>query len=205
LEILMGRRKTYDRVEVTDRAMQLFWERGYHDTSTRDLTEAMGINAYSLYAEFGSKQQLYDDAMDHYQQTVVTQHFGRLEAEAASLEDVVAVLRYFGGGEDVLSSTRGCLACNAAVELAPTPEASRASTDRYVARVAAAFGNALRNARTSGELRPDTPVDELAQSLTVSVMGMLVLIRSGSRPEFLNAAAGQLLTSLERHRAHPGS
>jgi TetR/AcrR family transcriptional regulator, transcriptional repressor for nem operon len=201
----MGRRKSYDRVEVTDRAMQLFWERGYHDTSTRDLTEAMGINTYSLYAEFGSKQQLYDHAMEHYQQTVVTQHFGRLEAEDASLQDVVAVVRYFGGGDDVLTSTRGCLACNAAVELAPTPEASRASTDRYIARVAAAFSNALRNARASGALRADTPVDEVAQSLTVSVMGMLVLIRSGSRPDLLTAAADQLLVSLQSHRSHTAS
>lgn len=198
----MGRRKTYDRTEVTDRAMQLFWDRGYHDTSTRDLTEAMGINAYSLYAEFGSKQQLYVHAMDHYQRTVVTQHFGRLEADDASLDDVEAVVRYFGGADDVLPSTRGCLACNAAVELAPTPEASRASTDRYLTRVAAAFGNALSNARASGELQPDTPVDALAQFLTVSVTGMLVLLRSGSAPDFLAATADQLLASLSIHRTH---
>jgi len=201
----MGRRKTYDRDEVADRAMQLFWERGYHDTSTRDLAEAMGINAYSLYAEFGSKQQLYDHAMDHYQRTVVTRHFGRLETDDASLEDVEAVVRYFGGGEDVLATNRGCLACNAAVELAPTPEASRASTDRYMARVAAAFGNALSNARASGELLPDTPVDQVAQFLTVSVAGMLVLIRSGSEPAFLVAAADQLLASLKAHRPHTDS
>jgi TetR/AcrR family transcriptional regulator, transcriptional repressor for nem operon len=196
----MGRHKTYDRDEVTDRAMQLFWERGYHDTSTRDLTEAMGINAYSLYAEFGSKQQLYDHAMDHYQRTVVTQHFGRLEADDASLADVEDVVRYFSGGADVLASTRGCLACNAAVELAPTPEASKASTGRYMARVAAAFGNALSNARANGELLPAAPVDEIAQLLTVSVTGMLVLIRSGSEPRFLTATADQLLATLETHR-----
>jgi TetR/AcrR family transcriptional regulator, transcriptional repressor for nem operon len=201
----MGRRKTYDRAEVTDRAMQLFWERGYHDTSTRDLTEAMGINASSLYAEFGSKQQLYEHAMDHYQRTVVTRNFGRLEADGASLADVEAVVRYFGGGDDVLASTLGCLACNAAVELAPTPEASRASTDRYLARVAAAFGHALSNARASGELLPDTPIDELARSLTVGVTGMLVLIRSGSGPEFLTAAADQLLASLRTHRTRTES
>jgi TetR/AcrR family transcriptional regulator, transcriptional repressor for nem operon len=111
-------------------------------------------------------------------------------------------VQYFGGGDDVLASTRGCLACNAAVELAPTPEASRASTDRYMKRVAAAFANALGNARASGELLPDTPVDQLAQFLTVSVTGMLVLVRSGSEPEFLTAAADQLLAGLETHRSH---
>lgn len=192
----MGRRKTYDRDEVTDRAMQLFWERGYHDTSTRDLTEAMGINAYSLYAEFGSKQELYESAMDHYQQVVVTRHFGRLEADDATLEDVEDVVRYFGGGADVRASTLGCLACNAAVELAPTPEASRKSTDRYLERVAAAFRNALHNAKSTGDLHPDTAVDELAQFLTVTVTGMLVLIRSGSNPDFLASTADKALAKL---------
>jgi len=192
----MGRRKTYDRDEVTDRAMQLFWERGYHDTSTRDLTEAMGINAYSLYAEFSGKQELYDRAMERYQHVVVTRHFGRLEADDATLEDVEAVVRYFGGGAEVLASTLGCFACNAAIELAPTPDASRDSTDRYMGRVAAAFGNALRNAQATGHLLPDTAVDELAQFLTVTVTGMLVLIRSGSSRGFLTAAADQALFRL---------
>lgn len=198
----MGRRKTYDRHVVTDRAMQLFWERGYHDTSTRDLTEAMGINSYSLYAEFGSKQELYDHAMDHYQDVVVTRHFGRLETDDATLQDVEAVVRFFGGGAEVLASTLGCLACNAAVELAPTPDASRASTDRYLERMAAAFGNALRNAQSTGRLLPDAELDELAQFLTVTVTGMLVLIRSGSSPGFLMAAADQALARLSACTQH---
>lgn len=194
----MGRTKTYDRDEVTDRAMRLFWERGYHASSTRDLAEAMGINAYSLYAEFGSKEQLYVDAMKRYYELVVTRHFGGMEAADASLEEVEAVVDYFGGGPEVTASTLGCLACNAAVEMAPTTEMSRLSTDRYLERVSKAFRNALRNARDEGRLVDGAPIDELAAFLTVTVTGMLVLIRSGSDPAYLRASRTQALERISQ-------
>lgn len=196
----MGRTKTYDPDEVTDRAMRVFWERGYHATSTRELADAMGINAYSLYAEFGSKEQLYNQAMERYHELVVTRHFGGLEADDASLEQVEAVLLYFGGGPEVTASTLGCLACNAAIELAPTAQTSQASTDRYLARVRDAFGNALANAQAAGRLTPDAPVAELAAFLTVTVTGMLLLIRAGTDATYLRATAQQALDRV-RHFA----
>lgn len=193
----MGRPKTYDRDEVTDHAMRLFWERGYHAASIRDLTDAMGINAYSLYAEFGSKENLYDQAMERYHHLVVTQHFGRLEADDASLEEVETVLRFFGGGPEVRASTLGCLACNAAVELAPTTETSKASTDLYMERVSRAFLHALRNAQIEGRLS-GAPLNELAEFLTVTVTGMLVLIRAGCHHDYLDSAARQAIERLHQ-------
>ena len=51
--------KQFDRHEVLDRAMAVFWKRGYEATSIQDLLEATGINRGSLYATFGNKQQLF--------------------------------------------------------------------------------------------------------------------------------------------------
>lgn len=194
----MGRAKTYDRDEVTERAMRVFWERGYHATSTRDLAEAMGVNSNSLYAEFGSKEQLHEAAMLRYHQRIVTKHFSAMETAAASLEEVEAVLNYFGGGDEVIASTLGCFACNAAMELAPNPEVSTAWTDRYLHRVVSAFRNALENALDSGRLIAGTPIDELAAFLAVTVTGMLVLIRAGSDPALLRASRSQAMGRLDQ-------
>ena len=46
--------------------MRLFWERGYEGTSVADLTQAMGITPPSLYAAFGSKEELYREVMAAY-------------------------------------------------------------------------------------------------------------------------------------------
>ncbi|MCH8886618.1 MAG: helix-turn-helix transcriptional regulator, partial [SAR324 cluster bacterium] len=59
----MGRPKTYDREEIAAKAMELFWLHGFNGTSTQALVEHMQINRYSLYAEFGSKQRLYEVAL----------------------------------------------------------------------------------------------------------------------------------------------
>ncbi len=189
----MGRPKTYDRDQLTDAAMQLFWTRGYHATSMRDVASATGVNPYSIYAEFESKQALYQAVTERYDQVVVTEYFGELEEPSASLEEVAAVLRFFAAAS---GSAKGCLQCNAATEQAPTIEQSQASTARYVARLAAAFGNALRNADAAGRLARDASVPDLAHFFTVLVIGMFVLLRAGGDPRLLQAAADQGLARL---------
>ncbi len=61
-----GRPVGFDRTEVLDRAMRVFWEKGFAATSMQDLIAAMGIASPSLYAAFGSKANLYRAAVEHY-------------------------------------------------------------------------------------------------------------------------------------------
>jgi TetR/AcrR family transcriptional regulator, transcriptional repressor for nem operon len=194
----MGRRKGYDRETVLDSAMRLFWKRGYHATSTRDLTDTMGVNAYSLYAEFGSKEGLYAAAIAHYNETVVTGHFGGLEASDASLDTVRSVVRFFGRSAQYEHSDLGCLMCNAGTELAPTPAASRVTTTGYTRRLTASFVNALSNAQATGELANDAPVAELAHFLAVVLMGMFVMMRGQADDAVLRDTGERALASVEQ-------
>ena len=62
----MARTKEFDRIEVLDRATDLFWEKGYESTSMQDLVETMGIGRASLYDTFGSKQELFAEVLERY-------------------------------------------------------------------------------------------------------------------------------------------
>ena len=62
----MARPKQFDRDEALERAMAVFWRRGYEGTSVRDLVEHMGINRGSLYDTFGDKRTLFLAAVDRY-------------------------------------------------------------------------------------------------------------------------------------------
>src|SRR6266851_8239714 len=61
-----GRPRTFDRSTAIQQAMKLFWERGYEGTTFDDLIGVMNIGPSSFYHEFGSKEQLYREAVDYY-------------------------------------------------------------------------------------------------------------------------------------------
>jgi TetR/AcrR family transcriptional repressor of nem operon len=193
----MGRHKSYNREVVLGRAMRLFWERGFHAASTRDLAQAMGINVYSLYAEFGSKEGLYEAALERYDRTVVAGHFSRLEQSEAGLDTVRAVLRSFAAAATPDNPLLGCLATNAMIEQAPSGPASRDQGAAYLERLTGAFRNALENAVAVGDLEPGAPVDALAGFLAASLLGVFVLLRSGGDPEVIRHTTDHALARVE--------
>ncbi|MFT5586646.1 MAG: TetR/AcrR family transcriptional repressor of nem operon [Cognaticolwellia sp.] len=195
----MGRRKTYEREEVLQRAMRLFWERGFHATTTRDLTDAMGVNIYSLYAEFGSKEGLFDAVLDHYDRTVVDGYFSQLEAATSGLETVREVVRFFAEAADQGNPLLGCLTANAMTEQAPNGNASRQRGTAYTARLTTAFKNALENAKAAGDLRLDAPVLELAHFVSVSLMGMFVMLRAGGELAVMQHTASHIIARVESY------
>src|SRR5215467_1252825 len=63
--------KQFDRLEVLDRAMRVFWERGYEAASVQNLVDATGVNRASLYATFGGKKELFLSSLARYEEVVV--------------------------------------------------------------------------------------------------------------------------------------
>ncbi|WPU66641.1 TetR/AcrR family transcriptional regulator [Peredibacter starrii] len=65
----MGRTKQFDRTEVLKEAIQLFWKKGYADTSLSDLEKATGVNKSGLYSEFKDKDDIFLEALKLYRET----------------------------------------------------------------------------------------------------------------------------------------
>lgn len=174
----MGRPKTYDREEILDRAMHLFWRRGYEGTSTADLEAGMGVNRSSLYAEFESKQRLYEDALDRYLEHEVPGFLTELFAPEAGLDAIRAVLGRFAAAAGQPGTERGCLICNAATERSCDDLATRARVDRYVTTLRGGFERALRRAVEDAEVAADLDVASWSARLTTTLLGVFVLIRA---------------------------
>ena len=114
----LGRPKTYDAEEIARKAMELFWKKGFHATSTQDLVEHMNVNRFSLYAEFGSKQGLYEAALELYERDVVSNFFGTLESADAGIVEVDKQFAYIAERVRRPGVNHGCLMCNSATERA---------------------------------------------------------------------------------------
>lgn len=169
-----GRRKTFDEIEVLDRAMNLFWLRGYEALGIAELVEGMGISRQSLYDTFGSKRELFVRVLDHYRSTQLATALGLLERPSPPLENVRAVLRYFHEMATD-SRCRGCLVANAIVEVGPHDEEIAGFLGETLDLLQSALARSLSAARERGELSAHKSPDELAQALTNSIMGLVVM------------------------------
>lgn len=194
----MGRPKSYDRDEILEKAMELFWLHGFHATSTQALVEHMNVNRYSLYAEFGSKQRLYEAALARYDERVVTRHFGSLEAENAGLPEVRDVMKSFMTAAGGPGAEYGCFLCNCATERAPHDSSSRQFVDDYIVRITAAFERVLGNAQRVGAIRPDVDVAVQGRFFVAIMLGLFVLLRSQTDPDVVRGACGAALEHLRR-------
>ena len=185
----MGRPKTYEREVILDRAMRTFWRQGFVATSTTDLEAQMGVNRYSLYAEFGSKQGLYEASLERYLSHVVPGFIGELSAPDAGLGAIVLILDRFASWAGAPGTEHGCMICNAATETATDDPAARGFVQRYVATLEASLLHALKGAVAQGELVADLDSIGWAQKLATTLMGMMVLIRARVDPTLAKAAA----------------
>lgn len=194
----MGRPKTYDRDMVLRKAMELFWTQGYSGTSTKRLAEHMGINVYSLFAEFESKQGLYEAALALYRREVVDDIFAPLDQPDAGLEEILDLLGFFAERARVTDANRGCLASNVACERSAVDPASREYVAGHIEHIETLLRKALSNAQAGGRLRADVSCVDQARLLATVVLGFTVLMRAGLDGEHIAGAARAACDDLRR-------
>jgi TetR/AcrR family transcriptional repressor of nem operon len=193
----MGRKKGYDRDVLIEKAVEIFRDYGFAGTSTQMLVEGLGVNRFSLYAEFGSKQGLFDAALQRYDEEVVERSFGPLEARWAGITEIRALLEFYGSAGEGPAFGRGCLLCNTAVELGPNDPSGAGFVQRYFKRLSEAFYAALENAKGNGDLCPSVDLEEEASFFTASVLGLFVMLRAQAPPRVIQNASRVAIGHLE--------
>jgi TetR/AcrR family transcriptional repressor of nem operon len=153
------------------------------------LEEALGVNRSSVYAEFGSKQALFDVALEHYRDTIVHHRFGPLREPGAGLDSIVALFTFYGTAGKGPAAGKGCLLCNTAIELGADDPSGTAAIPRYFEQITSAFESALTDAARNGELAGSVDAAEQAHLLTATILGIYVLIRADAPPHAISAAA----------------
>jgi Transcriptional regulator len=164
--------------EALDRALEVFWARGYEGATLPELTRAMGINRPSLYAAFGNKEQLFRKALDRYQTGPMS-----FLTEALRKPTARAVVEAFSRGSSDAArprqSTRvpivsGALACGEEAE----------TVRRELAQLRQAISRALRErferAVRDGDLPAGTDCATLARYTATVLNGLAVQSASGA-------------------------
>ena len=119
-----GRPREFDVDQALESALRVFWCKGYEGTTLPDLTRAMGINRPSLYAAFGSKEELFRKALDRYAEGPAAHVREALNEPTAR----AVVERMLDGAIDLLTdrrNPRGCLVVQGALACGETAESVR--------------------------------------------------------------------------------
>jgi TetR/AcrR family transcriptional regulator, transcriptional repressor for nem operon len=191
----MARNKEFDPDVVLERALEVFWTRGYEATSISDLVAELRIGRASLYSTYGSKHELYLRALDRYVQMRDPAVLDQLSQPGPVLPAVRSLIEsYVRDAAD--TDHRGCLVVNAAIERLP----GDAQVARHVLAswhtLEVALCSALTRARAQGELQPAADPRELARFLLVMLQGLRVLGKAEADRGVLEAAARQALKVL---------
>ena len=160
----MSGAKQYDRIDLLDRAIELFRVQGFTDTSTAELVAELGVNRKSMYAEFGSKQGLFEAALERYDEEHLTNVLGPIEAPEAGPDAIRNAFTSYGEASDGWARGRGCLMCNTAVERAALDPGARRYVDAYLARLTNAFRHSLNNGQQSTNSLRSSPWPSSASS-----------------------------------------
>lgn len=185
----MGRPRQFDMDSVLSGAMQAFWQHGYAATSLAELSDCTGLGSGSLYAAFGSKHALFERTLARYLEV-------NTEADVAVLEDaedVPAAIEELlvGVVEAHLGDphARGCLAVNAAIELAGREEAVTEAVRRVFTRVEDALFAALTRGQAAGTVARTANPRAQARYVLNALYGLRVLGTAATdRAPLLDAA-----------------
>lgn len=190
----MSRTKEFDTDAALERAMRLFWRRGYEATSVQDLVDELGLNRSSLYATFGDKAQLFDRVIDRYQARATETYAALLAPPNAGREAVEGFLSaMIDAITDDENGERGCLLVNAA--------GCVTAPDDIIARAKAAMCSnetaILAALRRDPKLKKRSDLPALARFFAAQGHGLGILARAGAKPAELRASMRVALTVLD--------
>ncbi|TYK44526.1 TetR/AcrR family transcriptional regulator [Actinomadura decatromicini] len=181
----MARPRQFDAEVAVDRAMEVFWRKGYAATTPQDLVDALGIGKGSLYNAFGSKRELFERALRRYRDSQTVALVESLEGPGPVKErlrsTLLALVEMDLGDPD----RRGCMAANTATELAGVDEEATELVRRMIDRTEGAFQALIEEGQRSGEIDPGRDAAALGSLLMNIAVGMRVLGRVAEGPERL--------------------
>ena len=159
----MPRPKEFNPDDAIEKAMQVFWHKGYEATSMEDLLSAMDLNRGSLYDTFGDKRQLFLKVMDRYCHGFVAEKFSLLDQPGPALPTLRRFIHGMIEGALADPQRRGCLIANTVMELSPHENDIAGKVCKALKMGEDAFFKILTRAKAQGKLRADQDPRVLAR------------------------------------------
>lgn len=193
----MSRTTLYNRQEALDRAIKLFWHKGFHATSLKDIEQALDMRPGSIYAAFGNKDGLFQEALDHYAKASLTELERILAHHQSPLSGLAAFIRQLGGIRDKDLPSRACMLVKSLLELGAREQAALQKVEKLLAGMESRFAECFVEAQRLGELDAELDPLRLARRLQAEVMGLRAFAQRDVDSAAVRALAEDMAFSIE--------
>ncbi|MFL1696408.1 TetR/AcrR family transcriptional regulator [Weissella kandleri] len=189
----MSRTKEFNKDEVLEQAMNVFWKQGYANTSMQELVNAMQINRGSIYATFGDKHALFVYVLDFYHRYLEKEMFEATKQSndlGSQLNDIFNVFLKINDKFQI----KGCLIVNSATELGQIDSEIKKIIEDYMHQELNFILNILDRGRS--ELCKNTQLESIAKRFQIALIGMRVSASIGASESELKSIAEDVIETL---------
>lgn len=174
---MAGRTPTYDLDDVLEKGINLFWHKGFHAVTISDIVSQTGINRFSFYEKFGSKEEFFQATLNTYFNVLTHQFLKEMNDDNSGLKAIKDFFRNMAGIASDPAMPQGCLVINSVMELGQ----SQFDLDQRFNQIKAAQYEAMLNSikveKARGTLKNQKPPEELAHYLSDETMSCLATSR----------------------------
>ena len=192
----MARPREFDEEAVLDRALALFWARGYESTSIDDLVRETGLGRASLYGAFGDKEALFRRILERYQARAMAQA-EKVLTEPSALRALQRLTEANIENACPSDGPRGCLTTLTASLPGPQDERTRALVETAIRDTEQFFTRLVKRGQAEGEITTRESAASLGRYLLVTMQGIATAARMGRPKRELKEVAAQALSLLE--------
>jgi TetR/AcrR family transcriptional repressor of nem operon len=175
----MPRQREFDPNKTLQTAIELFWEKGYYDSSVDEVVKRSGVAKYGIYGTFGTKRELFFKALNQYADDRRRDIQGPIRKPDASLPEIREFFRKVPILLAQEGARRGCLICNTGVELGKRDTEIYAFVSDFFSDTARVIQSCLERAIEKGQIKAPEDVADLATYLVTEFRTSLMLAASG--------------------------
>ncbi len=200
----MARTARFDRQVALDRAVELFWSRGYYASSMKQIEGALDMRPGSLYATFGNKSGLFAEALRTYAQRSGNDFQQNISASQSPVEGLKSYLRSFGKpcDDEAGAPAKACMLVKTLLELNAEDAELRTQVEAMLETVERGLCDILERGKQAGELRADVDCARLARLLQTQIIGLRAFAERNVPHEQVEALAEDMVSLLDTYAAN---
>lgn len=192
----MSRTIAFDRNEVLQKAMAVFWKDGYSKSSISNLVTATNLKPGSIYAAFDSKEGLFLAALDNYAQQFISELQITLDNAPTPLQGIKALIENITAEVLAKNQQFGCFLVNTVLETSPEETLIIDEVNKHLKKIEGILCSTLASACEAGELSATENPEILAKYLMVTIWGLRVLAKTNPDDESVRAIVDKIFESL---------